>query len=258
MILKDIDFLPDSYRQAHVRRSTTRWRVVVAVLCAVVLLAASVGQTAMRLALERELSIVRLQHQQAEEHRARLAKLEAQLDTLGASAELVTYLRHPWPRTQILANVLNSLPEAVTLRRIATLREAPPPRRFAIDSSTADEPDTSTWPAARQDRYRLQSETDPGIVVVHLEGATTDPAALHHCIGQLGGSPLFTRGEVTLIETDRHPTANRFRFEARLVVRPGWGQPGGPTRSVELSTTTGSGSGGAALAGRLHAEEFQP
>jgi len=65
--------------------------------------------------------------------------------------------------------------------------------------------------------------------VLMLSGVTTDSAALQQYLLVLGKSELFVKTELGSLEADPADRPGAMHFIARLVIRPGYGQPGGPT-----------------------------
>ena len=108
--MKDIDFLPSGYRQQHSNRNVRAWRFVVVASFLAMLSAASLVQyyrlCRARICLEH----VTTQHDEAKNQNLQLTRLQSELKEVNCDAELFTYLRHPWPRTQILAAILTPLP----------------------------------------------------------------------------------------------------------------------------------------------------
>ena len=63
--------------------------------------------------------------------------------------------------------------------------------------------------------------------MVLLDGAATDGAALHRYLSDLRGNPLFTAIELGSLESGEE-SAGLTRFNVRLSVIAGHGQPSGP------------------------------
>ena len=63
---------------------------------------------------------------------------------------------------------------------------------------------------------------------ITLEGETADGIALHRYLDRLNDAPLLDKVELHSLESTGNDTEVRFRFEARLTVQPGYGQPDGP------------------------------
>ena len=136
--------------------------------------------------------------------------LKKVLSTTRSDAGLYVYLRHPWPRTQILAAVVESLPDSVMLAQIQIHRES--------TTSTAD------IPTHQQRRIDKQKEDIEKL----LPSQTTHVGSLHRYLGGLEKSRLIEKAELSSIENlENSDQTDVSQFSARLVVRPGYGQQGG-------------------------------
>lgn len=221
-----VDFLPAHYRERSTKRRTDLWRLgVVAVLGSVV---AGTALAAHRLhcQAQTELATVDSLHGHSNATTKKVAELQAQLQPLQARAELLTYLRFPWPKSQILAAVVGPLPREITLVRLHVLREN-------NDKVARQEPARAPQAAAAAsaapkvtDLERLRSECDPQKCVVQLAGTVTEPTALYEYLGRLNDLGLFERVELGPVE--QAAGQGPISFTARLTLRPGYGQPGQP------------------------------
>jgi hypothetical protein len=226
--MNEIDFLPDRLR-VNRRESKTRllW-VAGAVCCALALGVASTLQYAAKRRLTADLAVAGHAYDKAHVEILRLARTRAQLDAAHAEAELLTYLRHPWPRTQIVAALLAPLPETVTLTELRISRESPlaaKASRFQQEAGPeAAGQQADKRPPERRDLERLRQAIDEQRTVVLLDGTTTDNAALHRYLNELGQTSLLTSIELRSLEAGSE-AKGLTRFSARLNVRPGHGQP---------------------------------
>jgi hypothetical protein len=145
-------------------------------------------------------------------------------------------LRHPWPRTQIVAAVIEPLTAEIVLDelRIARIEAAPvyggPLRDRQRANALAEGQEDNRTPAQR-DLAGFQETLDAASVVVTIKGTTRDNAALHIYLGQLGRSRLFAKVELLAIESNETTTGGASKFGARLTLQPGYGQRNGPTPS---------------------------
>jgi hypothetical protein len=165
---------------------------------------------------------------------ARLQGIHAQLAGLRSQAELIVYLRHPWPRTQLLAAVLGPLPEEVALDSIRIARDKAGVGAAALRARPTPTDGTAPdgRPPAERDLALLREELDAAETIVALEGETSNTLALHAYLGALGRCDLFGRAELVSIE-ESEGAAGVFRFSARLAARPGYGQPNGPAPRID-------------------------
>lgn len=231
--MKNIDFLPAEYREAHDQRRATAWRLVLVVSVAVAIVVAALGQQRTRHRLMKELEETQLLHKHTSVQHSELSKLEGQLDAERHVARLMTYLRHPWPKTQILKAILDPLTDEITLERIRIVRETPDrasgQRLAPASPSRSPSSGEEVAPPAQEDLKRLREQFDSTETVVWLHGVTNDHSALHAYLVTLGKHRLFNNAQLKSVESSSRES-DQTRFMARLTVTPGYGQPGAPAR----------------------------
>jgi hypothetical protein len=143
---------------------------------------------------------------------------------------------------------LDPLPQQVTLEHLEILREAgtsKTPGRFpqppaAPQDKEAEAKAQDALPPAGRDLKQLRDTCDRQQTMIAISGIATDSDALHEYLGRLAHSRLVAKAELVSIEreperggmppADGQPgLAETVRFHATLTVKPGYGQPGGPT-----------------------------
>lgn len=237
--MQDIDFLPSRYRELSSERQVRLWRLAVFALFGAGIGVTALGQYSFRRAARQQLAAIDEQHSLARAKTEQFTALHQQLKEAQATTQLYAWLQHPWPRTQILAGVSAKLPETVTLSELRLTRETPPAersdsRRSRRGNGASDEEAQANLAPAVRDLQKLREEYDSAKVVVEVSGLTSDIAALHLYVAQLCEAPLFMKCELASLEAVgdanyQSPTAFQSKFKLRLVVRPGYGQPGSPT-----------------------------
>ncbi len=158
--------------------------------------------------------------------------MQTQLKAAKAGAELYTYLHHPWPRSQLLAALVTPLPKEITLQQVQILRRAAPAAPSAAEAAPldkkAEEDAQKTLSPAERDLAKFRARFDPMQTVVILTGTTTEIAVLHRYIGDLDATDIFDKAELDCSSSDPGK-GGTIHFRSVLLVRPGYGQPGGPT-----------------------------
>lgn len=235
--MQDIDFLPPEYRQQHARRQVQPWRIGVVALFVALLAVAALTQVRQRREVEAQLQAVAEPYAEAVRLKDRVADVQKRLQAAEADAVLLTYLRHPWPRTQLLAALVVGLPPEISLEQIhfSTEMSADQPKvdpRKRPDAKKEEEKLAKAAPALR-DLKRLRDEFDPAQTRVRVSGTTTKAGVLYQYLASLGRLGLFTKTELNQIQTAETPQGARVQFQLELTVRPGYGQPGGPTGKPE-------------------------
>jgi len=245
--MQDIDFLPAEYRQEHAQRRSQPWRIVVVGAFAAVIAVAAFGQHQRRTRLESLDAEITPAHEAAVQGNQGLQDLKSQLELARADAELFTYLRHRWPSTRILDALLASLPDEITFEQVEIRQEAPAGRlsvgSLSREEREAEDERLAGLPPAARDLGQLREQFDVEKTVVTITGLTTDSGALHRYLGKLSRVELFRKAELDTIDSDQIGGAAKLRFSVSLVVRPGYGQAGGPTgedhqRPAEIDRST--------------------
>lgn len=239
--LSVIDFLPLEYREAKVKRSAGVWRVLVAAAFGSLLLSAAWLQQRYLRQVEADLLRIQPLYAAAQKLSAELATEQAKLPAIESEAELFTYLRHPWPRTQFLQAILNSVPKSIRLSTLALSFEVPEQPRGEAAAVPKEDPVDKT-PSPARDLKRLRTELDGGHWLITIQGTATDLADLHIYLAELEHQKLFAKVDLISIETHSASEAAGARFSAQMVVKPGHGQPGGPkptSTDVPVEQTAG-------------------
>lgn len=240
----EIDFLPPRYREQHAQRKNFLWRVVVLGAYLGLLAMGSVAQRARLGKLQNELAQSQQQLAEAQQISVQLEYAEQQLSRDRAAAQLVTYLQHPWPRTQVLAAILPRVPESIYLTELrlyplAQQSSATPFwQRQAADKKDKDKPPP---PPAMADLERLREERANTVTVVQLNGVAHDQAVLHAFLQQLAEDELFAAVELLSIESLRNDNNKHgCAFEVCLKLRHGYGEKRPATPSTAAAITRGT------------------
>lgn len=225
--MKDIDFLPQRYRDRAVRVRARAWRLgMVSSLLAFAILVA-VAQFTVRRSVQHELSLVTSRYPAALAATAQCETLRQEIRDGDAYAALYTYLRHPWPVSRLVDDVTRSLPEAISIR---SLRLETTQALATVPTNAAPEAPSTTLHPAELDLAKLRSERDPLRISLHLAGSASDSQSLHQFVRGLAPSRYFATAKLESVESTTTATGSvETHFELRLEVRPGFGQPGGPT-----------------------------
>ena len=234
--MQDIDFLPADYRRRRTNRHGRSWQILAAGAVVGLIVVVAVGQTRALRQVETRLAEIAPQREMFESQKTQLGDLRKQLSEAEAEAELIAYMRHPWPKTQLLAETLRCLPEEVVCSMIRIARETQMGQVRRQRGGDSEEEDLTKLEPATRDLRLLQEECDFATVTVVLEGTTADGIKLHQYLQQLNDVPLLSKVELQSLESTHGEADVKFRFEARLTVRPGFGQPNGPDgRSHEVA-----------------------
>jgi hypothetical protein len=227
--MKNIDFLPDIYRQRAALRQARVWWCLVIVLFGGTIGSAITAQVWLRVGLKRQLAALEDSFEASQVQVRELAALQSQIAASAHEASLFTYLQHPWPRTQLLAHVVRPLPKSIRLTQVHIRDEelprettqAGPHHRLASEPQAAGK-----IQPPEEDLAKLQHEMDFKQTVVELKGSTSDDRRLHEFVAALNTSPLVAAAQIKSLELETGPQQTRTLFTLRLIVKPGYGQRG--------------------------------
>ena len=230
--MKNIDFLPRQYQEQNASRKAHIWRAGVFLVFSGAIAAAALVQYALARSTERQLEKVEAAYAEALARQSQFNQAKQDLTAAEDAASLYAFLEHPWPRSRVLAEIVKPLPHEVTLLEIQLQQE---PIRDAAGrlqqfSQQSEGEAAAAAPASpARDLQRLLSEAAAARSAIQLTGVTGDAAALHRFADALGSSRLFLSAELGTFESaPGHPVSEMMQFELRLVIRPGYGVPGGP------------------------------
>jgi hypothetical protein len=201
-------------------------------------------------------------YDQAVRQNAEIARLQAELQVVQAEAELITYLRHPWPRTQLLQAVVDPLPEAITLREVTIARDsnrgAETMDRVPQFDRQTQEQTLAKLPRAARDLKTLREQFDRMPVVIRLVGSTGDDGAPHRYVAELGKNPLFVKADLVSLENATTDREGKLEFKAVVMIRPGYGLPDGPSAPPGNTLTAAPSDPGSRLPGAIGSEKSRP
>src|SRR5438093_3950292 len=121
--MKSIDFLPDIYRQREALRRARIWWAMVVVSFSSAIGASAMAQALLRHGLVQQLDLLAEEYGSAQMQVQELSTVQSQVLRAGHEASLYIFLKNPWPRTQLLAEIVGPLPDSIRLTKINVLEE---------------------------------------------------------------------------------------------------------------------------------------
>jgi hypothetical protein len=246
--MKSIDFLPEIYRQRAALLRARLWWGIVVVIFSSAIGASAMAQTWLRHGLRQQLAAMAGEYAIAQTQVQELATLQAQILRAGHEASLYTFLENPWPRTQLLAEMVSPLPTSIRLTQIhlAEGESARTAIQAGPRNSKAEEEASSKATPPEKDLARLQVENERRQTTIEIEGHTTDVPSLHEYVGAVSRSPLVAGATIKSLEAATAIQAGQTRFTLRLLIRPGYCQrsDGAPQTAASAASNRQSPSGG--------------
>ena len=245
--MKNIDFLPEIYRERSKQHHARIWWVVVLVIFGSAISFTASIQFMLRRNVQRHLEELEPQFAAAKKLDRQLLDLQSQTNKQSQSATLYTYLKHPWPRTQILAAIVSPLPDSIRLTEVRLAEQAqvvqasdtPAPRRR--NNRNAEAAEVKLAPA-EYDLEELRKQYDGQRVVIDISGFAKEVGELRTYVDQLSRNGFVASAQLKSLEAvSDSAQAGQTRFDVHLVLHPGYGQAGGPEPKNIASTPLAQG-----------------
>jgi hypothetical protein len=242
--MKNIDFLPARYHERYAARAAIvkRWTIVLGI--SIVITPLAVYQLLAHHRVCNRFVLVEPEYKKAQDKSKRLDDLRKKLELVKGEAALLAWLRHPWPRSQVLAHVHGPLPQSMRLTSIKLNSEPKfaganaPGRPRARRPGEGQQPGAEdTRPSAEKDLQYLLELVGQNERVVTLNGVTLNSTELHAYVAQLNASRLFGKSELRSLETAPGQETATQNFEIRLVLDAGHSLP---PKLKEAATQTNS------------------
>ncbi|HMC11440.1 MAG TPA: hypothetical protein VKH44_09125 [Pirellulaceae bacterium] len=248
--MKTIDFLPEIYRQREALHRARLWWCIVFVIFSGAISASAMAQAWLRHGMAQQLEALTPEYALAQTQVQDLSTLQSQIVRASHEASLYTYLENPWPRTQLLAEVVRPLPGTIRLTKISLMEEESARTAIQIGprNTKAEEEATAKASAPEKDLAKLQEENERRQTTIEIDGHTSDVPRLHAYVGDISRSPLIAGATIKSLEAAPANQQGRTRFTLRLMVRPGYCQrvldaAGLPSPSSPDRRSAGGGGG---------------
>ena len=224
--MKSIDFLPDMYRQREALRRARWWWGIVVLIFGFAIGASATTQAWLRHGLNEQFQALAKDFAGAQLQVQELSDLQAQISRASQEASLYTYLENPWPRTQLLAEIVRPLSDTIRLSKITIADEEQARSALHVGprNMKAEEDAAAKASPPEKDLARLQDETDRRHSLIEIDGHTADVPRLHDYVSQLSRSPLIASATIKSLEAATANQQGRTRFTLRMIVKPGYCQ----------------------------------
>jgi hypothetical protein len=234
--MQTIDFLPEHYRERRKQRRVRYWWALIVCMFGGIVIGTGSLQWFSVLKIKHELNHLEMQVATFRQLDQQLLALETNVAAASHSANLYTFLQHPWPRTQILAAVVQPLPVEMELTSIriaeSLIAKAPQPAPTPeADAEAAPPP----HPAVA-DLQQLHNTHEAQRVVVMIEGAAQEVEHLHNYLDALGRHPLVAEARLNSMETRKFDTHSLVVFQLQLTIKSGHGLSDGPAGPLSPQT----------------------
>jgi len=195
--MNNIEFLPKKYKE---RRSNSQIQVsftLVIGLLVTVLLIPTIFQVISLQRVWREIAAIEEDYNRVQELRMSVGNKQHRVETARHHAQLLTYLMHPHPRSQILSTVTNPLPDEILVRRIHI---GPMKQGKTLRLESEAEAETKNLPPMLADLQQLVNENSARRLHVKIEGTTQDTGILYEYLANLHNAELIAGAKIESID----------------------------------------------------------
>ncbi|MFT7642491.1 MAG: Tfp pilus assembly protein PilN [Pirellulaceae bacterium] len=224
----NIEYLPSKYRQKHDdRKAMLSHLTVVAIVIGAIGLA-SVWQLAQRQRAQYRIDVLRREQSLATDRYDRHTDLKAEHTQLQTPVHLYSFLKHPWPTSRILNEIVATLPDEISLTQL-TLSKARNEFARTVKPKKADEMVSggTREERAKRDLELLESQAQASFKVVQLSGKSTSIAALHIYIAALNESRLIKSAKLESSQSrSTRNSETELIFSVSLTIEQPCGLPG--------------------------------
>jgi Tfp pilus assembly protein PilN len=258
--MKNIDFLPSRYREGYAARAAIikRWTIVLGL--ATIITPLAIYQYLIHASVVQSFVHVEPEYLQAKSKAERIGELQQELQVESGKAALLSWLNHPWPRSQILAQITAPLPESVRLTSIKMASEPKPVVATGDDGRgraprpSADPRETAVVdarPEAERDLLKLYEQSSQNDVVVTINGVTVSTTELHTYVAKMRVTGMFVKSELRSLESmPGQENSKAQSFEIRLVLAPGHALLPKPTAAGAAAPVANGSAANASQPGR--------
>lgn len=219
--MNEIEFLPKRFREKRRRSSIKVPRLLVFSLLIGLLAVVSLFQLAKLYNVHSQLAELKVQHERIAQLLQEVDRTHAEVIQKRHHARLLTFLEHPYPKSQILAQITNPLPGEITLKRIElTHHQVAVNNARQKSEKSSDQPPSGT--PMEIDLKQLIAENKTRQCTVELEGTTGDTSQLYTFLAALHESGLVESAKIESIDPQMDADGHEFsNFTAHVHIRRG-------------------------------------
>ncbi|MEW4451309.1 hypothetical protein AB1L30_01360 [Bremerella sp. JC817] len=220
MTLHEIEFLPKKYREKRTRSSSNISRLVLAAVVVGVMVTVVIFQLAKLHTLNVQVASLDKQHERISQLMQEVDRKRAEVTALRHHANLLAFMDHPYPKSQVIASITNPLPADIVLTRIqlTTQQTGPPVVRGAKEKGSVE----PKGDPLKGDLEKLITELRNERCSIELEGTTRDSSLLYQFLADLHQSEVVESAKIESIDPQQNPDGSESStFTAHVRIKRG-------------------------------------
>lgn len=221
MTSDEIEFLPKKYREKRKGHNFQVSRILLIVILVASMSAVLLYQLAALHSVNLQVAALDGQHEKVMQLMQEVELRRAEVAVKRHHAKLLTFLDHPYPKSQIIAAIANPLPTEITITRLQVSVEqmagnhAKPPSEKGKEAPKGH--------PMELDLKQLIDETKARRCTVEVEGTTDDTSCLYTFLASLHQAEIIESAKIESIDPHQKTDGSEFsNFTAHVKIKRGY------------------------------------
>ncbi|MBA2114974.1 hypothetical protein [Bremerella alba] len=221
MTSDEIEFLPKKYREKQKSHNFQVSRLLLIVVIVAGMSSVLLYQLASLHSVKRQVAALDDQHEKVVQLMQEVDQRRGEVVVKRHHAKLLTFLDHPFPKSQIIAAIANPLPTEIAITRVQVTVEQ-------VASTNAKPPSEKGKKAPQGhpmelDLKQLIDEVKAHRCTVEVEGTTDDTSCLYTFLASLHQAEIIESAKIESIDPHQKTDGSEFsNFTAHVKVKRGY------------------------------------
>lgn len=221
MTSDEIEFLPKKYREKRKSHNFQVSRLLLIVLVVASMSAVVLYQLASLHAVNREVATLDQQHAKVMQLMQEVERRRAEVAVKRHHAKLLTFLDHPYPKSQVISAIANPLPTEITITRLQlTVEQTAVAGQKPVSEKGKSAPQGHPM---ELDLKQLIDDAKSRHCTVEVEGTTDDTSCLYTFLASLHQAEIIESAKIESIDPHQNSDGSEFsNFTAHVKVKRGY------------------------------------
>lgn len=224
MTSDEIEFLPKNFREKRKSHNFQVSRLLLIVVIVAGMSAVLLYQLAALHSVNRQVAALDEQHNKVMQLMQEVERRRGEVVVKRHHAKLLTFLDHPYPKSQIIAAIANPLPSEITITRLEVTVE-----QLANNNAKPPSEKGKKAPQGHSmelDLKQLIEEVKTRRCTVEVEGTTDDTSCLYTFLASLHQAEIIESAKIESIDPHQKTDGSEFsNFTAHVKVKRGYLTP---------------------------------
>ncbi|MEW4562781.1 hypothetical protein AB1K70_09655 [Bremerella sp. JC770] len=221
MTSDEIEFLPKKYREKRKSHNFQVSRLLVVVVMVAGMSAVLLYQLAALHAVNRQVAALEEPHERVMQLMQEVERQRAEVAIKRHHAKLLTFLEHPYPKSQVISAIASPLPSEITITRLqVTVEQTAGANNKAPSEKGKKAPQGHPM---ELDLKQLVDEAKSRRCTVEVEGTTDDTSCLYTFLASLHQAEIIESAKIESIDPHQNSDGTEFsNFTAHVKIKRGY------------------------------------